>query len=451
VRYGFGTVQLAALAVSRAEIRQPGRIRTVDGGTRGDRRRPVFGFRYITPSEQYQPSMAERNVLQRFLGPVYGPVRRGFPSIVRKLSIARTLLRRELTRGLELDLPWERRLWLYRRGFTSESGVLFGVDETNYRDVVSDLQHERADVVTEPWDVTVNNKLTFHLLFGSFPERLPTLYGLVDDGTLVRNSPAMTVPSWQSGDTDGEERTGGSGVDRFELVPWIDAHLDEADALVLKPVAGYGGHGFLRCHKLEDGTGYGVNGESKTPDEFASLVEGLEEYLAWDLVEPGAYLKRIYSGATGAVRVMTMWDYDRREPFVAGAAQRIASDRSAPIDSSRRGGLTAAVSEAGELSRAARWNPERGELDWHDHHPDTGARIEGARVSGWPTVREGLLEMAASVPSLPRLGWDVVVTGEGTFTVLEVNAHAGDTSVQMHQPLLRDPRVRAFYEHHGCL
>jgi D-alanine-D-alanine ligase-like ATP-grasp enzyme len=59
--------------------------------------------------------------------------------------------------------------------------------------------------------------------------------------------------------------------------------------------------------------------------------------------------------------------------------------------------------------------------------------------------------MAAAFPHLPRLGWDLIVTGEGEFTVLEVNAHAGNLTVQIHRPLLREPRVRRFYEHHGCL
>ena len=395
--------------------------------------------------------MAERNLLHRLLRPPRRLVRAVAPAVSERLSILFTLTHRELSSGLEVNVPWRRRLWLYRHGFTSRDGQAYRVDGGNYRDVVSTLQHERADSINEPWDATVNNKLVFRLLFGSFPEHLPTLYGLVDGGTLTRNSPLMTVPAWQADARDGGEADRGEEVARFEVTSWVDAHLDEAEALVLKPVHGYGGSGVLVCRKPGDGDGYDVNGEPRTTEAFFERLRGLEDYLAWDLVRQDRYVDRIYPDAGNAIRVLTMWDYERDEPFVAGAAQRIGSDESAPIDSSTSGGLTAEVSETGELGRAARWFHAEGEVRWYEEHPDTGVRIEGTRVPGWPAVRERILEMAAAFPHLPRLGWDLIVTGEGEFTVLEVNAHAGNLSVQIHRPLLRDPRVRKFYEHHGCL
>ena len=306
--------------------------------------------------------MAERNSLHRILGPPARLVRAVLPTVLGRVAVYRTFLRRELTNGPRIDIPWRRRLWLYRRGFTSETGEAYGIDEGNYRDVVSTIQHERADSITEPWDAAVNNKLLFRLLYGSFSAHLPTLYGLLDGGTLTRNSPVMTVPSWQA---DGPDRTGTvgqGGVARFDAVPWIDAHLAENDALVLKPVYGYGGRGVLVCRKVGS-DGYDVNGERKTTAAFAALVEGLEEYLAWDFVGNGEYVGRLYPDATGTVRVPTMWDYARDEPFVAAAVQRIGSDASRPPDNFDRGRLTAEVDETGALGPGARWYPERGGPD----------------------------------------------------------------------------------------
>ena len=395
--------------------------------------------------------MAERNLLHRLLRPPNQLLRAVVPPVSEHLSIIFTLARRELSSGLEVDIPWRRRLWLYRHGFTSRDGEAYRVDGGNYRNIVSNLQHERADSINEPWDAAVNNKLVFRLLFGSFPEHLPTLYGLVDDGTLTRNSPLMTVPEWQAARDGDEEGREDDEVVRFELTSWIDAHLEEAEALVLKPVHGYGGSGVLVCRKPAGVDGYDVNGETRTTEEFFDRLRGLENYLAWDFVRQDRYVDQIYPDSGNAIRVLTMWDYERDEPFIAGAAQRIGSDESAPIDSASSGGLTAEVGETGELGRAARWFHTEGEVRWYDTHPDTGVRIEGTRVPGWAAVRERVLEMAAAFPYFRRLGWDVIVTGEGEFTVLEVNAHAGNLSVQIHRPLLADPRVRRFYEHHGCL
>jgi D-alanine-D-alanine ligase-like ATP-grasp enzyme len=58
-----------------------------------------------------------------------------------------------------------------------------------------------------------------------------------------------------------------------------------------------------------------------------------------------------------------------------------------------------------------------------------------------------VLELAAAVPYLPRVGWDVVVTTDG-MALLELNTHPGVETLQVHGPHLRDPRVRRFHERH---
>jgi D-alanine-D-alanine ligase-like ATP-grasp enzyme len=53
--------------------------------------------------------------------------------------------------------------------------------------------------------------------------------------------------------------------------------------------------------------------------------------------------------------------------------------------------------------------------------------------------------MAEELSSLPRVGWDVVVTDDG-FELLELNTHAGVETLQVHRPVLADPRTRRFFE-----
>jgi hypothetical protein len=43
------------------------------------------------------------------------------------------------------------------------------------------------------------------------------------------------------------------------------------------------------------------------------------------------------------------------------------------------------------------------------------------------------------------------VVTEGGFKVLEGNNHPGLALIQMHCPLLGDPRLRAFYTRHGVV
>jgi hypothetical protein len=433
------------------------------------------------------------------LKPLRDQVSGGYRAVRDRLSILATLARRELRTGAAIDLPLRRRLWLWRRGFTSRSDALFDLSEENYRQFVSDLQHERADGLAGRWDAVVNNKLTYYLLFGSFSERLPDLYGVLDEGRFDRRSPLMPVapgtadrlavargPAGTSDATARTDRDGstlveanaggvegdvtetadsveGDAAGSVDAVGWIDDYLDANDRVVLKPIYGHGGRGVYVCRREADGTGgtsgtsggdgatYDVNGTTTSRVEFASLIDGLEQYLAWEFVEQAPYADSLFPEATNTLRVMTLWDDERGEPFVSGAVHRIGTRASAPVDNWSRGGLSAELRSDGTLGPGAQWLPSEGRVHWFEDHPDTGARIQGTEVPDWAGVRESLLEMAAEFPYLPRLGWDVVLTGEGEFAVLEVNAHAATRTFQVHGPLLSDPRTRRFYERHGSL
>lgn len=189
-------------------------------------------------------------------------------SVVRRLPILRTFSERELTTGMNVDVPLRRRLWLYRRGFTTRSDALFNLDEGNYREFVSDLQHERTDDVNDPWDAVVNNKLAFHLLFDGFSAHLPACYGILDEDIIRRTSAATTPVAWEERTAPDDEDT----VERVKATAWIDRHLETTEALVLKPIYGQGGRDVLVCRRYRDGS-YRVNGEAKTTAEFETLVE----------------------------------------------------------------------------------------------------------------------------------------------------------------------------------
>ncbi|ESP90053.1 sugar-transfer associated ATP-grasp domain-containing protein [Candidatus Halobonum tyrrellensis] len=179
----------------------------------------------------------------------------------------------------------------------------------------------------------------------------------------------------------------------------------------------------------------------------------LSEYLVSEFVRQADYADRLFPDAVNTLRVVTLND-DADGPFVAGAVHRVGTAASAPVDNWSRGGLSVEIAGDGTLSDGARWS-SAGELRWFDAHPDTGDPLAGVEMPGWPAVRERILWMAAALPSLPHIGWDVVLTDEGDgendpgFVVIERNSHPGVETLQVHRPLLDDPRVRRFYERHG--
>jgi hypothetical protein len=387
-------------------------------------------------------------------------------AVTAEVGTLAALAARELAAAGSVDVSLRRRLWLWRHGFTSRSDALFDVDRTNHHEFVSDRQHERVDDVDGRWADVVTNKLAYYLLFEPLGDHLPELYGVVDDGTLQRGSPRLADPHAAVGEAPPDGAA--DPPTRTPAGPWARTYLDAHDALVLKPVYGSGGRGVLVCRRRgDDGTeagagadgaggdavtgtpeGYVVNGEPYTPEAFDALVGELSEYLAWSFVEQADYAAALYPDATNTLRVVTLWDDATDEPFVSGAVHRVGTAASAPVDNWSRRGLSAEIRDDGTLSSAAQWRPDEGSVEWFDEHPDTGEPLAGRSVPDWPAVREGVLAMAAEVPSLPRLGWDVVVADDG-FRVLEVNAHAATRTLQVHRPLLADPRTRRFYERHG--
>ena len=145
-----------------------------------------------------------------------------------------------------------------------------------------------------------------------------------------------------------------------------------------------------------------------------------------------------------------MWDDESGAPFVAAIVHRFGSCASGPTDhwDKGQGGYCAAVDRAtGVMGRAVSLVPGN-RLDWVSVHPDSGEAIEGVAIPGFREGIEGVLAAAQHFPFCPSIGWDIVLTRDG-FRILEANTTQGLSIMQVHQPLLDDPRTRAFYERWG--
>lgn len=83
--------------------------------------------------------------------------------------------------------------------------------------------------------------------------------------------------------------------------------------------------------------------------------------------------------------------------------------------------------------------------------------LRRSTVSGPPGRRpstasraEGSASRSTKLPFLPYVGWDIIVTDDG-YRVLEGKAFSDVNVLQIHTPLLRDPRVHSFYKAHGIV
>lgn len=325
-------------------------------------------------------------------------------------------------------VPTLKRPGLLRRGFLSESWVLYDLAHNDRRDYLPDYaRFTRTRLINGRYAAILDNKLLFDRIVGARDGVLPRFHGILEKGRLI--DVMADRPSRPAAES-------------------LIAELRKAGCMVLKPLTGGGGRGIAILR--HDGGVFTHNGDVIEEEALADFIEGCSNYLACEYLEQHPMLRDIHPDTVNTVRLLTLQD-DRCAPFIARAILRVGTARSAPTDNWTRGGLSALIDpETGRLGPAVSYPAGGDRLTWHSVHPETGKPIEGETVPNWEAVRNGVLSVFESLPVLKYVGWDVVVTSDG-FRILEGNNYSDVNLLQVHGPLLSDRRVRDFYIRHGVL
>ena len=158
----------------------------------------------------------------------------------------------------------------------------------------------------------------------AFGDHFPRNFALVDEGELVPLE-SNSLPGSRLSDLVRRENT-----------------------LVLKPVVGGGGNGFtLVEHRREE---FFVNGESTSAEKIDETARGLHDCLVCEFVRQHRATARIFPRTTNTAKLLTVWDEERRLPFVAAAVLRIGRNTSYPLDTYCRGTAVSA--------RRSIWTPD---------------------------------------------------------------------------------------------
>lgn len=338
-------------------------------------------------------------------------------------------------RHSKIPVPARHWLSMWRRGFLREAIALYRFGEHGFADYVTDYaRFVRTPFINENMNaVVLNNKFIFanHInsLFPGRPPASPANYGAMYNGTMVSLSDGVLLRDWDD----------------------VRALCAEKGDLVLKPSYGGGGAG-IYVLSVRDGE-LRVNrkpAESAFPAMQRAVERSVPPYLIVEYVRQSEFSAGLFPDSVNTLRVLTMMDPDTREPFVARAIQRIGHSKTAPIDNFSQGGLSVHIdADTGRLGRGAT-HPYSGRVEWHEVHPETRTQITGATIPHWDAVKSGLLSIAAKLPYLPYVGWDLIHT-DGGFRVIEGNNYTDVNLFQIHSPLLTDPRVRRFYQYHAVV
>ena len=326
------------------------------------------------------------------------------------------------------SVPLRRRMFAWRNGFLSESLIIYQLDENNTGDYLSDYDRlVKTPKINGKHSEILNNKIIFNRIAGIGQFQVPSELFWINKGTIFSlqdENPTLVEPT-----------------DILDL-------CRDKGRVIVKPVAGGGGKNVLMLEANNDQ--FYVNTDRVPAKDLEDLLRKRSNAIVTEFVKQHQYATDIFPLVCNSIRIVTMWDYQTGSTFVAAAVHRFGRTTTIPVDNWSRGGLSVFIDiEQGRLGKCVA-RTSNGAIEWYSAHPDSHQKIEGLEVPHWSKITEQLLLASNQLPFTPYIGWDVVVTDAG-FRVLEGNNYSDVNLIQAHAPLLRDPRVRRFFEHHGII
>jgi len=324
-------------------------------------------------------------------------------------------------------LPWKRRLRAWKSGFTSSAWVQYQLDENDPDLYVTDLSAELSLYkINGIFNPIIADKLIFSRLLTAHQVPQPDVIAVIHDGKFFEENASYDP----------------------DLPGSLTRSLARYPRQVFRPTWCGRGHGIFVLS--QDDEGLRANGKLTTLEQLCAHISQLDRYMVTEFQRQKAYAEQIFPGSVNTLRILTLWDEETSAPYVAAVSHRFGTSRSAPLDNWRhgRGGICASVCPVTATLGQVAWRPNGAGPAWSSSHPETGQPVEGVIIPGFHPCLEAVLDAALHLPFCPMIGWDVVLTENG-FSVLEANPIPDLDVLQIHNPLLTDPRTRKFFQRWG--
>lgn len=335
----------------------------------------------------------------------------------------------------------EKKKWALERGFFPGRIELYGLTENNYRDYVPDFQyfmlHPMNNHFLKWLDKTT---LKYVLNSNGCEDTMPAYYVYVENDLCGgRFTYLMDCPTDIPRDKD-----------------FLWNLLKEKRILAMKPNSGTsGGLGFIKMELRDDG----IYENNKPIDmaRFEEIRDTMRNYIVTEYCHQHRELAKVWPDSECTLRVimcknhtedryaLTQWScavsYARFGTSINGGASNLSS-----------GGVGVGFDfETGKYKdfciRYKRFTPDGKWL--LDRHPDTGIVWKDNGLPNWSLVKRKIEDLCQHVSSLDYLGLDIIITEEG-MKLCEINSHpAIDYEQVMCGPVLKNEKVRTFFEYKG--
>lgn len=210
--------------------------------------------------------------------------------------------------------------------------------------------------------------------------------------------------------------------------------------LVLKQVKGSLGEGFYKA-EMRDGA-VCLNGGGYSEAEFCEFVRALDGYIVMEYLRPHPEMDKFSAGTANTLRYLVANIHG--EPLFLRSFVRYGTKATGFVENYNSGGVLCFVDESGRYGGGNVIDPATSENVRIEHHPDTGAALEGV-VPLWGEMRAAAAAFCAHFPQLEYLGFDFVASDKGV-KMLEINSLSSLDAVQLECSVFDLPNGRWYRE-----
>lgn len=313
------------------------------------------------------------------------------------------------------------KLWAYERGFCSEKIKRYGLTKDNYIEYISDIEFYRySSFVSTRLSRWCDDKMTTYMILAPFADYLPIHYCWIRNGFVTPMSDKCN-----------------QHVDSVENLIRLLKNVKE---LAVKATFLSRGNGF---YKLSYANGnYYANGNLISEKSLMVLISEISDSIVTEYVHCHTNLKKIYPKTPNACRLVIVND-PRLGPQLTSAQIRFGSKNTGYVDNSGKGDIVAGI----RLEDGMMVNPiflDGKGLKICNVHPDTTAAIEGM-IPGWNQIVSVALKVSGYIHYIPYLSFDIVATDDDP-KILEINAHGGQSTMQITFPFFKNPFVKKLFK-----
>jgi len=348
----------------------------------------------------------------------------GLPDIERSTSAGRMEKRRKYAAKFEAKL---RKYGLNPQEYASLLSAEMFPDKKDIYDTrsfpvshfLTDLEREMTHTINGSYRVLLRDKyLSYQLLSGYV--RVPSILLLAMDGHVEFRSPAYNR--------------------------LVNALSGEASVFI-KPIKSAGGKG-ASSTVVRGGHVSTPDGEVPFGAYLDALIREHGDLMVSETLRQSRFMQDLYPHSINTVRLVTARSPSTREVFAAHGVVRVGNDLSRPVDNYSSGGFSYALDIASGEIGSGRNKAGIGPIPHHIDAPEN--RIAGRTLPDFDRIVKTALDAHRALPYINYVGWDLCIADDG-ITVVEANNTSDVDLLQMHRPLLTDPRMVEFYRHHDIL